>query len=669
LNPHSPWNGVLPLELRCNFLAGEIALLSIVLVPLAVLARLLLALRGSGFRRVTVVLLFLLCVAFLLMSWGQALNTTYFARSGSMQMLATNPVALLQHAVHFHPLATALLPLAVASLAGAAAWIVLRRWPAAHPRRAPLLACVVFLLIGAGYFRSIPWSMLPFQVKNPFNNPGTGQVSTLGDYLTELYTRKNGPLTTLVAERMLAKAQTLLVDESIPVVRRSIVSLEEYAAGVDAASLRRHNVLLIQVESLRVDELFNSVSGVEVMPNLNRLARESDVFLENYATSTHSNYVDLVPLSSHYPLRSPQTHDYPQNPTYPRVLIYDVLKQFGYHTAVISSQNENWGQMINYLSTDGLDDLLHSDNFDGDTYVPRNDIGFFSMSKKSGKVDDRYTIDRMIGWIQAHRDAPFCICSNLQSSHFPFEVGADFTRPFGPATIDFEPLFNRLEPAQVPIMRARFRDSLAYIDAQLGRLFEFLQREKLWDNTIVVITGDNGEAFMEHGFSGHANRLFNESLKVPLVVRVPDRAAGVSGRVAQHIDIPPTILGAIGLPKHPSFQGIDLFQERENVRDVFLVVQSPFAEQYGIVRDGFKYAYEPFYDRALLFDLKSDPQERRNLVTSNPGLAEQLRRRLDTWRHHQLTYYNREDLHLVTYPPVLGDAPPPAQVSRSDATP
>ncbi len=102
------------------------------------------------------------------------------------------------------------------------------------------------------------------------------------------------------------------------------------------------------------------------MPTIDALARESRVFTNAYIQASHSNYADLVPLSSQYPLRSPQMYEYPPNPTYPRVLIYDVLKALGYKTAIFSSQNERWGGMINFHRQSSLDRFFDAETFTGD---------------------------------------------------------------------------------------------------------------------------------------------------------------------------------------------------------------------------------------------------------------------------------------------------------------
>ena len=197
---------------------------------------------------------------------------------------------------------------------------------------------------------------------------------------------------------------------------------------------------MVQIESLRSDQLRAYGGTRDVMPTIDALARESRVFTNAYIQASHSNYADLVPLSSEYPLRSPQMYEYPPNPTYPRVLIYDVLKAIGYKTAIFSSQNERWGGMINFHRPSSLDRFFDAGTFTGPTYAPYGDTGFAEWVKEThgaGSVDDRYTVDEAIKWIDGVAGQPFFIHMNLQSSHLPYVVPDDFPRRFSPGKIDF----------------------------------------------------------------------------------------------------------------------------------------------------------------------------------------------------------------------------------------
>jgi arylsulfatase A-like enzyme len=364
-------------------------------------------------------------------------------------------------------------------------------------------------------------------------------------------------------------------------------------------------------------------------------------------------------LSSHYPLRSATAYTYPKNPTYPRVLIYDVLKAMGYRTAIFSSSNENWGGMVNYLDTGSLDRFIHAANSKKPTYLMHGDAGFAIWAretKHAGSLDDRSTVDEAIQWIDGLDNEAFFIAMNFQNSHLPYPVPPDFPRHFGPAKLDFTIRFAHFPRDKVQVVKDVYANSLAYVDSQIARLFQYIKKKNMWDNTLVVVTGDHGQAFYEHGFASHASAIFNEVMRVPLIIRAPGLEPGLEARLAQHIDIAPSILGLLGLPIHPSFQGIDLFHTNlDPKRSVYMVTQTPDAYQYGIVRSGFKLIYDERQREHLLFNLASDPGENTDLAATQPELVKELSNRLNAWRKLQIDYYSDPALQKREYPPILKD--------------
>jgi len=449
-------------------------------------------------------------------------------------------------------------------------------------------------------------------------------------------------------------------DPEIETVQRPLVSTGEYVAGVDPDRVKKLNVIVVVIESLRPDQLVAFGGSRPVMDRVDALAASGRIFPNTYSQASHSNYADPCIFSSAYPLRSPDVHVYPENPTYPRLMLWDILKALGWHTAVISSQNEHWGGMINYLQTDGIDHFFHSESFTGATYVPRDDIGFFAFVKtgrRSGKIDDRFTVDEAVRWIQTLPSGePFMIYLNLQNSHIPYETPADFPHRYGPVDRPFSIHFGGFPRSGIQVVKDLYADSLAYVDFQLGRLLDFIQSQGIADRTLVVVTGDTGQAFYEHGFVAHANMVFDEEMRVPLIFNGSGISPGEDRRPAQHIDVAPTVLDALGLPPHPAFQGISLLEtEPSPARSRFLMAHSPLAHQYAVVRGGFKLIYDVPTGRTVLYNVVEDPGEKHDLAPSMPNLTRSLRGRLDAWRQHQLDYYHDATRQARFYPPVLVD--------------
>ncbi len=592
-------------------------------------------------------------------SWGSFRSVGRFLDVGGVAFWMTNPVQNLQHVAHMEPYSLVVLPLATLAAASA----LLLAVPFATSRLAPrssrfVLGGFVGIFVAMLLMNFLASQRVP-TMRRAVVDPDVGVVYTEGDLFATLRDERSGPMTHFFADlrhELWDTSEPVLASDEIEQVRRPLVETEDFLA--DVADVNRLSVIIVIVESLRNDQLVLYGGEREVMPNVEALGREGRAFTNHYTQSSHSNYSDLAPLSSHYPLRSRRTHVYPADPTYPRVLIYDVLKFLGYSVGVFSSQNENWGGMINYLRTGNIDRFLHAENFEGPTYVPRTDAGFTRFvrgTKRSGKIDDRFTVEEAMEWIDGV-DGPFFVYMNLQNSHVPYERPADFPPRFGPGEVSFVLRFGVFPPDSADAVKDLYANSLAYVDFQIGRLIEHLKATGRWDSTIIVVTGDTGQAFFEHGFAAHANQLYNEVMQVPLIIRSPGLGAGTDDRLAQHIDVPPTIFHLLGLPPHPGFQGVDLLDPAPNPdRSVFLVAQSPLAHQYAIVRRNLKLIFDARRRRYMLYDLASDPGE--TMDVSNVRIQEgiELAMRLDTWRRAQIEYYERTHIHSRWYPPVLAD--------------
>lgn len=485
--------------------------------------------------------------------------------------------------------------------------------------------------------------------------------------------QRNGPfayLTDSIADRLMPKEVAAVPSWADGFFERpERISMEQWLDNVDRDAVKRHNVILILIESLRRDALTSFGGNREAMPTLERLARDGKRYLNTFAQASHSNYADLVPLSSHYPLRSSVPYTYPKIYTYPRVLIYDILKPLGWRTGIFSSQNESWGGMANYLRTGNLDKFLHSETYEGPTYVPRYDkwfVAWMQGEKRSGKIDDRYTVAEAIDWIEQSDERPFFMYMNLQSSHLPYDVPADFEVPFelpeGVTSVEMRPGVMRIlgsgeitQEQKVATVKTLYLNSLAYVDAQIGRLVESLKSRGILDETIIVVSADTGQAFYEHGYIGHGSIPYNEVVRVPMVIHGPGVVAGVDGGLAQHLDIPPTLLALLGIKEHPSFQGIDLRAASPDRRPPgFTVTQSPIAESLAVVWRNWKYIYDLETHKPMLFNIGADPLERRNLVGEAPaGLIPALGRLLGVWRRAQIDYYQNAARHSGEYPPRL----------------
>ena len=238
---------------------------------------------------------------------------------------------------------------------------------------------------------------------------------------------------------------------------------------------------------------------------------------------------------------------------------------------------------------------------------------------------------------------------NLQNSHIPYEVPADFADPFGSGRPSFPIRFGSFPEDSVTAVKDLYANALAYVDVQLGRLVQALEAQGILQNTVIVISGDTGQGFFEHGFSGHANALYDELMRVPLVIRAPGLEPGVQLAPSEHVDVPPTLLRLLGLPPHPSFQGVSLIPSRPD-KPLFLVAQA-LVNQAGIVHGEWKLIFDSDQGSYQLFNLREDPEERVNLSRTHPDILREMATQLHSWRKSQMAYYTDPVALRMRYPP------------------
>src|SRR5262245_30074481 len=191
----------------------------------------------------------------------------------------------------------------------------------------------------------------------------------------------------------------------------------------------------------------------------------------------------------------------------------------------------------------------------------------------------------------------------------------------------------QLDAEEIERLRCLYDGTIAYVDAQLGRLLEGIDRLGLRETTLVAVTSDHGEAFFEHGHPLHTHTLYDEVLQVPLILRGPGVPAGRRiDEMGGLIDLVPTLLDRLGLAQPDELQGRSLFAGGEAPADV--AVASLASGAISLRLRGFKFlVVRPRGAAAAgsesLFDLRSDPGELHDLlVGSPPALAAELRERL-----------------------------------------
>ena len=171
---------------------------------------------------------------------------------------------------------------------------------------------------------------------------------------------------------------------------------------------------------------------------------------------------------------------------------------------------------------------------------------------------------------------------------------------------------------------------------ELGKFFAFLKAEKLWDNTIIIVTGDHGESFGEHREQGHGFFIYDSTVRVPLIIRAPRAfpAARIE-RIVEHVDIVPTILAMLNIPRPGAVQGRSLLnlmlgRSETGFDSAYTETYYPrlhfgWSELSALYSGKWKYIQAP---GAELYDLPADRGEERNLERRYSFDARRIKRGL-----------------------------------------
>jgi len=412
-----------------------------------------------------------------------------------------------------------------------------------------------------------------------------------------------------------------------------------------SSSKHSWDVLVLMLESIPWKRLHGPEARPEATPRLEELAREGVVFDRAYATSTHSDYAQTSILASLHPRKYPG-HDYFRDLDYPRTLFWDPLAGLGYRTAVFSCQNENWGNMIAFLRTPNLQLLRHAPDW---PEAPHRGDG------SESKVFEATPVAAFFDWLDREPERPFAVYLNFQATHYPYVVPEGFAGPYGPAEIDFPTTFLSYPREKIPVMLDRFHNALAYVDSQVGAVVDGLAARGRLATTALLVVSDHGEAFYEHGLPTHGTTLLEEQARTAMLLRLPGAAPRRVAAPVSVLDGVPLIYRALGLPRHGNFQGRDDVLEAGYSgagRAIPMTIQGMTRED-GLVSGDWKYLVNWDRRERALFDLVSDPEERRNLAAAAPLELERLDRELRLLLERQLGYYAARGWERGVYPPPL----------------
>jgi len=380
------------------------------------------------------------------------------------------------------------------------------------------------------------------------------------------------------------------------------VDLGVLPRGVSAGDL---NVLLITLDTTRADHLGVYGDKTAATPNLDRLGQDGIVFDQAVTTAP-------LTLPAHTTIFTgllPPRHGVRDNGGY----VLDPKHETLAHTL----KNAGWqtGAFVGAFVLDGKWGL----NQGFDTYYDKFDLSKYrriSLSDVARRGNE--VVDQALPWLQAHASQRFFAWLHFYDAHSPYDPP---------------------EPYKTAFRGHPYAGEIAFVDAQVGRVLDWLRGAGLDQRTIVVVVGDHGESLNEHGEGTHALFVYDATVRVPLIVRAP--FASMHGRrvgsTVRTVDLAPTILDLVGRRAPAGVQGrslapllagsasdlnLDGYSESLYARHHF-----GWSELRALRSGRYKFIQST---KPELYDLERDPGELTNLYAERRSLADRMAAELAT---------------------------------------
>ncbi len=449
------------------------------------------------------------------------------------------------------------------------------------------------------------------------------------------------------------------------------------------------NVLFIISDDLTATAVSSYENKVCLTPNIDKLAEEGVRYSAAYCQYPVCGPSRASFMSGYYPTAT-TTYGYVsgrENIGPDRKTWSQLFKDNGYYTARVSKifhmgvpidietgsdgsdDDASWTERFNSQGPEwkaaGEGELVQN-NPDGTLGVKGGNVMTIVKADGDDLVHaDGKTAKKACELIRQHKESPFFLAVGFVRPHVPFVAPKSYFDPYPHAGIvlpekvegDWDDIPRKginyvttlnaeMSEEQQQKAIAAYYASVSYMDAQVGKVLHTLKEEGLEDNTIVVFTSDHGFHLGEHDFWMKVS-LKEESVRVPLIIKVPGKQPAVCHSFAELIDLYPTVAELAGLDYSPHLQGKSLVKTLDNpeheVRDMAFAIT-----QWGgtfLLRTK-KWAYIQYGEDASLgielFDMEKDPKQFTNLATQPDhadvvkDFREKLARRLQEVRTNDL---------------------------------
>jgi arylsulfatase A-like enzyme len=281
---------------------------------------------------------------------------------------------------------------------------------------------------------------------------------------------------------------------------------------------------------------------------------------------------------------------------------------------------------------------------------------FRHIENNAGSAEPSKIAKHAVRWIESPPSEPFFLFLHFYDVHSPYrslpkyrqQFVNDYAGPLGPTGFVH---FNRIlnggylpTDADVQYLNDIYDAGIRQLDDSLAGVVASLEKSGLLENTLIVITSDHGEQFMEHGTVSHGSNHYQEVLRIPWIIRGPGVPPGERiETMVSLVDLMPTVLGILGVESPGGLDGVDVastWRSQERLAERYLFAEAEMSAGFefdlekvdvkkAVRNSRFKLHYNTAAQTKELYDLLSDPGETQNLADAQHRAGDQLMRRLE----------------------------------------
>jgi arylsulfatase len=411
-------------------------------------------------------------------------------------------------------------------------------------------------------------------------------------------------------------------------------------------------VILIGIDTLRADRLSSFGYHRETSPRLDELAREEGVRFERaYASSSWT----LPSMTSLFTSLHPPQH-----------LVEDRGTRLGPDVPTLAGAFAARG----WLTAGFVTHIYVSSLFGLDSgFDEWRELSIDWNFREGLQVRADVLNDHVLRWLDQHQDKRFFLYIHFFDAHWDYAPPSPYDQHFidpnypgrGRGTFhyleQYIPRDRLVSPPDLRRINDLYDGEILWTDHQIGRLFGHLKARNLWEDTLLAVTSDHGEEFQEHNSFHHIRTLYEEVLRVPIIIKMPggrprEWREVVTERVAQ-IDLATTLLHLSGVDIPDTFEGqtlVPLMKAPGEDRAVFARTLRHTGGKIALIRSRHKLIRSNALAgeaQVELYDLDADPGEKSPVTATEPELATRMGEEADAWLARMRTSRSRSNLKVL----------------------